>query len=286
MARPPAPRPPRRRQTVLLIGTACALGAAAALTLFLRPAAHVPGGRAAAGAPAADAAGGRTPARRRQRRSPSLRPHRRPPRAPPTPAREPTGTARSGGSGSGTRRAAGAGIRDRTSPSRPRPLRLPAPAAARRLTGPRSPRRRRCRRRPPRDPRPWARPSRRHRRHRPLPRRAWRGRPRAHPTAPRTARPLEPEPPPIRRAPAGAPHVRLSFLLFSPSAERRSVALAHRRRQPADAARGRVDREASRWCASCRTASTCAGRAKPSPSARATESHDRWPKPAEISLAR
>jgi hypothetical protein len=34
----------------------------------------------------------------------------------------------------------------------------------------------------------------------------------------------DPEPPP-RRAPAGAPDVRLSFLLFSPSAERRSVAL-------------------------------------------------------------
>jgi type II secretory pathway component PulC len=36
----------------------------------------------------------------------------------------------------------------------------------------------------------------------------------------------DPEPPPIRRVPAGAPHVQLSFLLFSPSAERRSVALA------------------------------------------------------------
>jgi type II secretory pathway component PulC len=35
-----------------------------------------------------------------------------------------------------------------------------------------------------------------------------------------------PEPPPLRHAPAGAPHVQLSFLLFSPSAERRSVALA------------------------------------------------------------
>jgi hypothetical protein len=51
------------------------------------------------------------------------------------------------------------------------------------------------------------------------------GTPPSHPTAARTAA-LEPEPPPIRHAPAGAPHVQLSFLLFSPSAERRSVALA------------------------------------------------------------
>jgi hypothetical protein len=41
-----------------------------------------------------------------------------------------------------------------------------------------------------------------------------------------SARQAEPEPPPIRRAPAGAPGVRLSFLLFSPSPQRRSVALA------------------------------------------------------------
>jgi hypothetical protein len=41
-----------------------------------------------------------------------------------------------------------------------------------------------------------------------------------------SARRAEPEPPPVRRAPAGAPDVRLSFLLFSPSPERRSVALA------------------------------------------------------------
>jgi hypothetical protein len=41
-----------------------------------------------------------------------------------------------------------------------------------------------------------------------------------------SARRPDPEPPPIRHAPAGAPDVRLSFLLFSPSAERRSVALA------------------------------------------------------------
>src|SRR5262249_21296327 len=44
----------------------------------------------------------------------------------------------------------------------------------------------------------------------------------AHPAAATIA----PEPPPIRRAPAGAPRVQLSSLLFSPSAERRSVALA------------------------------------------------------------
>jgi type II secretory pathway component PulC len=41
-----------------------------------------------------------------------------------------------------------------------------------------------------------------------------------------SARPADPEPPPVRRAPAGAPDVRLSFLLFSASADRRSVALS------------------------------------------------------------
>jgi hypothetical protein len=40
-------------------------------------------------------------------------------------------------------------------------------------------------------------------------------------------RPSEPDaPPPVRRAPSGAPKVQLSFLLFSGSPDRRSVALS------------------------------------------------------------
>jgi hypothetical protein len=47
------------------------------------------------------------------------------------------------------------------------------------------------------------------------------------PPLPATAsRPREAVPPPVRRAPAGAPKVQLSFLLFSGSADRRSVALS------------------------------------------------------------
>jgi hypothetical protein len=45
------------------------------------------------------------------------------------------------------------------------------------------------------------------------------------PVAASAARRADPEPP-VRHAPAGAPEVRLSFLLFSPSPDRRSVALS------------------------------------------------------------
>jgi len=227
---PPAPHPPRRRQTVTLVGTACAIGAAAALVLFLRPAGHAPVVPPPVAAPVVPppvaapavpppvatpvvpspaahepvAAAGTQPA-------PSEPTARESPPAPPAPAVP-----------APTPAAPPPPVSDTGRPEQAAPAPPPAPVdgggdRAALAAAPPVP--------PPAasDPRPWSQaatppPP-------PAPAARVAGTPPPHPTPARTAA-LEPEPPPIRRAPAGAPHVQLSFLLFSPSAERRSVALA------------------------------------------------------------
>jgi hypothetical protein len=222
---PPVQHRPRRRQTVTIVGAACAVGAAAVLMLFLRPAARAPVVEPPASTPAEPAEAHGTPTVASAPTAPESPPAPSPPpattaptvpapAAAPAPVTEPAAAAtpEPAADAIGPEQAAaatvpppvpGVGAGDRPALVAAPPV--PAPAAS--------------------DPRPWVQSVAPPPAPPPAPSARVAGAPPPHQTPTRTAA-VEPEPPPIRRAPAGAPHVQLSFLLFSPSAERRSVALA------------------------------------------------------------
>jgi hypothetical protein len=206
----PTPAEPRRRKTAVLAGAAFAVGAAAAVTLFLLPAARAPVAEQPVAAPIAHT---------RERAEADKPPTAIEPAAAPAPvAVEPATPGAPEAPPATVAPPAATPPVDAAPATAPAPAGSPAerPALA---AAPPVP--------PPAasDPRPWVQsvapppppPA------APATRLANASPPRSTPAAVAAS---DPEPPPIRRAPAGAPHVQLSFLLFSPSAERRSVALA------------------------------------------------------------